>query len=168
MNASWALLAVGALALVGALGLTMVGNDEKPDPRSPKRKDKVVRTDEGWRKLLTPEQYRILRGHGTERAFCSPLHDNKRIGVYHCVGCDLPLFRSEAKFQSSTGWPSFFQPASKDAIWTRTDTSFGMVRSEVLCARCDGHLGHVFDDGPKPSGLRYCINGEVLKFKEAK
>jgi methionine-R-sulfoxide reductase len=136
---------------------------------SPKRKDKVVLSDEEWKKRLTPEQYKILRHGSTEAPFCSPLYDNKKVGTYFCLGCGLPLFRSDAKFHSGTGWPSFFQPASKDAIWTRSDNGFGMVRTEVLCARCDGHLGHVFDDAPQTkTGLRYCINGEVLKFVEDK
>lgn len=135
---------------------------------SPKRKDKVVKTDEEWRATLTAEQYRILRRQGTEPAFCSVLNDVKDKGSFHCVGCDLELFRTDAKFQSGTGWPSFFQPAAKDSIWLRPDNSYGMSRVEVLCARCDGHLGHVFPDGPEPTGLRFCINGEVLKFRKAK
>jgi methionine-R-sulfoxide reductase len=136
---------------------------------SPQRADKVVLTDAEWKKRLTPEQYRILRNHGTEAAFCGLFVDNKKTGTYSCVGCKLPLFRSDAKFDSGTGWPSFFQPATADAIWTRTDTSYGMVREEVLCARCDGHLGHVFPDGPRDrGGMRFCINSEILTFQEAK
>lgn len=133
---------------------------------SPKRKDKVVKSDAEWQKLLTPEQYRILRNKGTEAAFCSPLNDVKETGSFYCVGCDLELFRTDAKFHSGTGWPSFFQPSSNDAIWIKEDRSYGMIRTEVLCARCDGHLGHVFDDGPRPTNFRFCINGEVLKFKK--
>jgi methionine-R-sulfoxide reductase len=136
-----------------------------PDPKSPKRKDKVVLSDEEWKKRLTPEQFRILRNQGTEAAFCSRMHDTKEEGSYYCVGCGLELFRSDAKFQSGTGWPSFFQPAAKDAVWYRADNSYGMKRTEVLCARCDGHLGHVFNDGPAPTGLRFCMNSEVLVFK---
>lgn len=132
---------------------------------SPKRKDKVVKTEAQWKKQLTEEQYRILRGQGTERAFCGRFHDSHEKGVYYCVGCNLPLFRADDKFDSGTGWPSFFQPYAKDSTWLRRDTSYGMIRDEVLCARCDGHLGHVFDDGPKPTGLRFCINSEVLTFK---
>lgn len=132
---------------------------------SPKRTDKVVKTDAEWQKILTPEQYRILRKKGTEAAFCSPLLDNKKEGSYHCAGCGLELFKTDSKFNSGTGWPSFFQPAAKDAIWLQQDNSYGMVRTEVLCSRCDGHLGHVFTDGPKPTGLRFCMNGESLKFK---
>jgi len=132
---------------------------------SPKRDDKVVKTDAEWQKILTPEQYRILRKKGTEAAFCSPLLEKHGVGVFHCAGCDLPLFSTDTKFDSGTGWPSFFQPVTKDAIWLKEDRSLGMIRSEVLCARCDGHLGHLFDDGPKPTGLRFCMNGEALKFR---
>lgn len=131
---------------------------------SPKREDKVVKTDAEWRKVLTEEQYRILRGHGTERPFCGVNLEDKGPGAYHCVGCDLPLFKAGRKFDSGTGWPSYTEPATEDAVWYVRDTSYGMVRTEVRCARCDGHLGHVFDDGPPPTRLRYCINGTVLKF----
>lgn len=124
-------------------------------------------TEAQWRKKLTPEQYRILRGHGTEAAFCGVFYDHKAEGTYFCAGCDLPLFKSDAKFDSGTGWPSFFQPVGKDSIWTRTDRGYGMVRQEVLCARCDGHLGHVFNDAPQTStGLRFCMNSEALVFRK--
>ncbi|MBL8049400.1 MAG: peptide-methionine (R)-S-oxide reductase MsrB [Chthonomonas sp.] len=135
---------------------------------SPKRKDKVVKTDAEWKKILTPEQFKILRSHGTEPAFCGIFHDNKKTGQYNCAGCQLPLFKSDAKFDSGTGWPSFFQPFDKDNVWMRTDRSYGMTRYEVLCARCDGHLGHVFPDGPEPTGLRFCINSDGLVFSEKK
>ncbi len=125
---------------------------------------KVVKTDEQWRRQLTPEQYRIARGKGTERAFCGNLLDNKEHGVYCCICCGLPLFSSEAKFNSGTGWPSFFQPIAKGNVAEVPDNSHGMVRTEILCARCDGHLGHVFDDGPRPTGLRFCLNSESLTF----
>lgn len=139
------------------------------DEKSPERKDKVTLTDEEWKKRLTPEQYRILRNKGTEAAFCSRLNDVKKAGTFHCAGCDLPLFVTDAKFYSGTGWPSFFQPAAKDSVWTKSDWTYNMYRVEVLCARCDGHLGHVFPDGPEnKTGLRYCINGESLKFVERK
>lgn len=146
-----------------------VGGISGVEAGSPKRKDKVVRTDAEWKKRLTPEQYKILRVKGTEAAFCGRFHDNKKIGVYHCAGCELPLFASSAKFDSGTGWPSFFQPVSKANTWTKRDTSYGMIRDEVLCARCDGHLGHVFDDGPvDKGGLRFCINSDALTFKASK
>lgn len=119
-----------------------------------------------WRKLLTTAQFEVLRGHGTERPFSSPLDHEKRKGIFACGGCDLPLFSSDAKFDSGTGWPSFYQPIA-NAVATSDDTSYFMHRTEVHCRRCGGHLGHVFDDGPKPTGLRYCINGVSLKFVPA-
>lgn len=125
---------------------------------------RVVKTDEEWEKQLTPEQYKIARAKGTERPFCGTLLDNKETGVYSCICCGLPLFSSDSKFHSGTGWPSFFQPISEENVKTKIDTNYGMKRSEILCARCDGHLGHVFDDGPKPTGLRFCVNSESLKF----
>jgi peptide methionine sulfoxide reductase msrA/msrB len=129
--------------------------------------DKIIKTDAEWRKQLTPEQYAITRGKGTERAFCGVFYDNHKTGVYHCVCCGLPLFASNAKFDSGTGWPSFFQPVAKENITELVDRSHGMVRTEIECARCDAHLGHVFDDGPRPSGLRYCLNSASMTFTEA-
>jgi peptide-methionine (R)-S-oxide reductase len=129
--------------------------------------EKVTKTEAEWKKLLTPAQYRILRQKGTESAFSSPLHDNKKKGVYLCAACGLELFSSEHKFDSGTGWPSFLQPIAPNHIITKPDNSFFMTRTEVLCARCDSHLGHVFDDGPPPTGLRYCKNGLALNFKPA-
>ena len=125
---------------------------------------KVVKSDAEWKKQLTTEQYEIARGKGTELAFCGNLLDNKLHGVYSCVCCGLPLFSSDAKFNSGTGWPSFFQPVAAENVIEHEDTTHGMVRTEILCARCDGHLGHVFDDGPRPTGLRFCVNSESLKF----
>jgi methionine-R-sulfoxide reductase len=124
----------------------------------------VVKSDAEWRAQLTLEQYQIARGKGTERAFCGTLLDNKKDGIYACICCRLPLFSSGAKFDSGTGWPSFFQPVAEENVATHSDISFGMVRTEILCARCDGHLGHVFDDGPRPTRLRFCVNGASLLF----
>lgn len=125
---------------------------------------KVVKTEAEWKKLLPPETYAVTREAGTERAFCGAFYDHKKEGIYLCVCCDLPLFASNSKFDSGTGWPSFFQPIMKDHVAEKTDLSYGMRRVEVNCARCDSHLGHVFDDGPRPTRLRYCMNSESLKF----
>jgi methionine-R-sulfoxide reductase len=133
----------------------------------PVESPKVVKTDAEWQTQLTPEQYQIARGKGTERPFCGLLLDNKREGVYACVCCQLPLFSSQHKFESGTGWPSYFQPVAGENVTTETDRSYGMFRTEILCTRCDGHLGHVFDDGPRPTGQRYCVNSESLVFVDA-
>jgi methionine-R-sulfoxide reductase len=128
---------------------------------------KVVKSDAAWKKQLTPEQYEIARGKGTERAFCGTLLDNHQTGVYACVCCGLPLFSSDSKFDSGSGWPSFFQPVAKENVIEHPDNSLGIRRTEILCARCDCHLGHVFKDGPRPTGLRFCVNSESLTFTSA-
>ncbi len=125
---------------------------------------RVEKTDAEWRAQLTAEEFAIARGKGTERPFCGTLLDNHREGVYACVCCKLPLFGSKTKFHSGTGWPSFFAPIGDENVVTHVDRSHGMVRTEILCARCDCHLGHVFEDGPPPTGLRYCVNSESLIF----
>lgn len=156
------LLRLGALTgiLAGARGL-FAGS-----PAYAARAYEVTHSDAEWQKLLTPEQYRVLRQAGTERPFSSPLDKEKRSGVFSCAGCALPLFSSKTKFDSGTGWPSFWQPMDK-AVVEDIDTSLFMKRTEVLCRRCGGHLGHVFDDGPPPTGLRYCMNGVAMNFKAA-
>ena len=126
----------------------------------------ITKSDEEWRRILTPEQYRVLRQHGTERAGSSPLDREKRKGTFCCAGCDLALFSSDAKFDSGTGWPSFWKPLD-NAVGTSVDNTLFTTRTEVHCRRCGGHLGHVFDDGPPPTGLRYCMNGVALTFKPA-
>ena len=127
-------------------------------------RDRVEKSDAEWRAQLTPEQYRVARKHGTERAFTSPLNDEKRKGMFNCVACGTPLFSSEDKFDSGTGWPSYTRPVEAAAVTEHEDRSLFMRRTEVRCATCDAHLGHVFPDGPHPTGLRYCINGVVLEF----
>ena len=127
--------------------------------------DKIHKTEDQWEKILTPDQFDVLRKKGTERPFTGGLLKNRQKGIYACAACGLPLFSSKAKFDSGTGWPSFFQPVCPRNVLEESDTSWFMVRTEVLCARCGGHLGHVFKDGPPPTGLRYCINSVSLKFE---
>jgi len=128
-------------------------------------KFEVTKTDEEWRAILTPEQYRVLRQEWTEPPFTNRYHDHKERGIYHCAGCDLALFSWRHKYDSQTGWPSFWQPLFSDAVATKIDSKLGVPRQEVHCARCGGHLGHIFDDGPAPTYLRYCINSAALIFK---
>jgi peptide-methionine (R)-S-oxide reductase len=128
--------------------------------------DKITKTDAEWREQLTSEQFNVTRKHGTERAFTGKYHATKDPGTYECICCGQPLFASETKFDSGTGWPSFFQPLSKEAVTEKDDRSWFMTRTEVLCSRCDAHLGHVFEDGPQPTGLRYCMNSAALNLKK--
>lgn len=165
-------MAVGGIALLSRLpSWAQNGDSEFSNPNStvqdkPKSKGikKVIKTDAEWRAQLTPEQYNVLREKGTEYAGTSPLTDEHGKGTFECAGCGLPLFSSEQKFDSGTGWPSFWAPIKKENVIEEVDKSLGMTRTEVSCAQCDGHLGHVFDDGPRPTGLRYCMNGVALKF----
>lgn len=128
---------------------------------------KIEKTDEEWRRELTPEQYQIARQAGTEPPFTGKYHDSKDPGTFHCVCCGTALFNSGEKFDSGTGWPSFWQPVSEDAVETKVDRAYGMVRNEVVCSKCDAHLGHVFPDGPPPTGLRYCMNSASLDLKQS-
>jgi methionine-R-sulfoxide reductase len=153
-----------AADLPAEVTVRLLGADNMPLP--PGKVSSVRKSDEEWLKQLGPERFHILRAQGTERPFCGTLLDNKKTGIYFCAGCDLPLFSSKAKFNSGTGWPSFFEPFARENVVEIQDSSHGMVRTEIRCARCGGHLGHVFADGPPPSGLRYCLNSEALVFRD--
>ncbi|HPD14191.1 MAG TPA: peptide-methionine (R)-S-oxide reductase MsrB [Planctomycetota bacterium] len=166
-----------ALALLGLAALEACRAGETAHPNKPPQRGegprekpmaKVAKTDDEWRKLLTPEQYHILREKGTERAFSGKYDKFNGKGVYRCAGCGAVLFTSEAKYDSGCGWPAYWKAADPKAIVETVDTSHGMVRTEITCARCGGHLGHVFDDGPRPTGLRYCVNSAALEFEAEK
>ena len=157
---------LGGLAAVGAgAAAKLFGGGEGEAMAKPGQGSfEITKSEEAWRSQLSKEQYYVLREHGTERAGTSPLDREKRAGTFHCAACELPLFASETKFDSGTGWPSFYAPLP-NAIGTSEDRAFFMTRTEVHCRRCGGHLGHVFEDGPKPTGLRYCMNGVAMAFK---
>ena len=159
------LAGAGVLAALGSSGNASPQKGSAMPDTAPSA-DRVVKTEAEWKKILTPEQFHVTRKKGTERAFTGPNWDNHSKGTYTCVCCDLPLYTSGTKFESGTGWPSFWQPIP-NAVKTEEDRSFFSVRTEVVCRRCDAHLGHVFNDGPKPTGLRYCMNGTSMKFVPA-
>lgn len=154
----------GAVAVLDRSALTSVIAQSKANAKTEEPLKKVIKSDEEWKRILSPEQYYITRQAGTEAPYSSSLLNIHESGAFECVCCDLPLFDSKTKFESNTGWPSFWEPIAKRNVQERTDYSLAETRTEVLCARCDAHLGHVFADGPKPTGLRYCMNGVGLKF----
>ena len=152
--------------LIVAIMTSLTPAQDQPLQAADATADKVLKSEAEWKQQLTPEQYYVFRRKGTERPFASPLNNVHDHGVFKCAACARELFSSDAKFDSGTGWPSFYQPISNNAVHTEVDHSFFSARTEVLCARCGGHLGHVFEDGPKPTGLRYCMNGVALKFEK--
>ena len=161
-------VALGAVITVTALPLRFSlsqGGNKRHEKTKPNGVQKVTKSDSEWRQTLTPEQYRIMREKGTERPFSSPLNEEHDQGTFVCAGCGAPLFSSDSKFESGSGWPSFWKPISQENVREEADESLWQTRTEVLCARCDAHLGHVFPDGPKPTGLRYCMNGVALRFE---
>jgi len=163
-----ALIAILGAALWAVGPVTAAAQTKNKQTAKPTKKYKVSMSEQEWKKKLDPEQYRILREKGTERAFTGKYHDNHEAGIYKCAGCGQTLFLSDTKFDSGTGWPSFYKPAKTQAVEEHSDSSFGMRRVEVVCSNCGGHLGHVFDDGPQPTGLRYCINSASLQFEKKK
>ncbi|MDQ6808721.1 MAG: peptide-methionine (R)-S-oxide reductase MsrB [Verrucomicrobiota bacterium] len=154
------------LLAIACLSASAFADQNPAQPAPTAMIEKVEKTDAEWQKTLTPEQFRVLRKKGTERPFSNEYANNHEHGIYKCAACALELFNSDTKFESGTGWPSFYQPISSGAVDTKDDKSLFSTRTEVLCERCGGHLGHVFDDGPKPTGLRYCMNGVALKFEK--
>jgi peptide-methionine (R)-S-oxide reductase len=159
-----AVSAASALAAPATASAQATVAVKKPAAPKPDKVEKIVKSDVEWKKILTPEQYHVLREKGTEYAFSGAYWNQHAPGIYRCAACGLELFNSDTKFESGTGWPSFWAPIAKNHVEEHTDGSLGMERTEVLCARCGGHLGHVFDDGPKPTGLRYCMNSAALSF----